>query len=98
MKNEKRIELEQDIVRRYLAAVAAAGWHVVEMTIDGERSSYPDELFAGDDATVIVERADGKRSVLKFIYGNRPGEVLNDYGLSLETAIAEVEAYAEQWA
>jgi hypothetical protein len=98
MTNEKRIELERDIVQRYLAAVAAAGWHVIEMTIDGERSSYPDELFAGDDATVVLERADGKRSALQFIYGNQPGDVLADYGLSLEPAIAETNAYAEQWA
>ena len=98
MTNEKRIEIEQRIVRKYVKALLDAGYSVAGMNIDGEHAEYPGDLFAGDEAFVSVVKEGEKPSFLYFVYGNEPGEVLNDYGVSLEAVIAPINQYAEQWA
>ena len=84
MTNEQRIALERSYVRRYLADLKAKGWRVDSMSADGEELSYPADLFACDEACVILERTrDQRRGFILFVYGNDPSEVLCDCSTSI---------------
>jgi hypothetical protein len=98
MTNEKRIEIEQRIVRKYMKAMKDAGWIAQEQNLgDGLEAFNADDLFAADEATIVFAK-DGKRAAIYFVYGNAPGEVVNDYHVVLEPVLAPVNQYAEQWA
>lgn len=99
MTNEKRIQIEEGIVQRYLKAVRDAGWTTYKMDTGGGREPWrEDGLFEADECFVLLRNDRGTLAMLYFVYGNEPGEVLNDYSTRLEDAIAPVNTYAEQWA
>jgi hypothetical protein len=98
MTNEKRIEIEQDIVKRYIKAAEDAGYTAAKMNTGDEAEDYDaSRLFESDECFIIFTHPEKINTTMYFVYGNEPGEVLNDYGVSLEPAIAEVNQYAEQW-
>jgi len=105
MNNEQRLKTEARVIRRYLKTLVDAGYEL--QVDDGGDNAIPwtrnagvalDDVTAVDMALVYVRKAEGERtSFLQFVRGNAPGEVLCDYGMSLEEAIAEPNAYAERW-
>lgn len=106
MTNEKRLEIEHRIVRKYIKAVLDAGYSVRAIESGGEElhpwsEKMPpnDALFACDDLVIHCRKAEGGSiSFIYFVFGNEPGEVVNDYSVSLEEVIAPINQYAEQWA
>lgn len=104
MNNDKRLMLETKVMRRYLNTLIRAGY--VLQVYDGEElheaTSNVNELInqitAVDEARVLTRKDGHKNSFLFFVMGNQPGEVLNDYGVSLEETIAPVNEWAEQYA
>ena len=94
MTNEKRIEIEKRIVRKYLSACIEAGLTPVRMdTGDGSFEYNRENLFEADECAVWFSNG----AMLYFVYGNAPGEVLCDYSVSLEDVVSPVNKYAEQY-
>jgi hypothetical protein len=104
--NEKRLEIERRIIRRYLKALVDTGY---EIAVDYEQEDLTwhrdvqlglEEVTAVDIATVYCREPGAKttKGWLYFVQGNEPGEVLNDYTTNLEEVLAPVNAYAEEWA
>lgn len=95
MTNEKRIELEQRIVRRYINACIRANLAPKYMnTGDGWFRWDASCLFEADECAIELHGG-GK---LYFVFGNEPGEVLCDYSTSLDHIVAPINEWAEQWA
>lgn len=102
MNNDRRLEIERRVIRKYLMTLIKAGY--ILNVCDGEEQHAPtgkvtellEQITAVDEARVIV-RAAGTSSFLFFVMGNAPGEVLNDYGVSLEEVIAPINEWAEQY-
>jgi hypothetical protein len=109
MNNERRIELERRIVRKYVRVLLDAGYQILGRESGGEEL-FPkmavmpsnDDLFACDDLVLKFGKAGvaGSAGHLYFVFGNSPDEVLNDYGGSdldaIKALIAPADAYAEK--
>lgn len=101
MTNEQRIKIERRIVHRYIKAVEDAGYTIERMNTGDDYENKPynkADLFEADECHLYIKGGAGKAQWMFFVYGNEPGEVLNDYTVGLEDAIKPVNAYAERWA
>lgn len=99
MTNEKRIEIERRIVRKYIKALTDAGYKPTSISTGDDFEPYEEDmLFEADEALITFKHPELPNGSLYFVYGNQPGEVLNDYSVTLEKFVAPVNRYADQWA
>jgi len=96
-------QLERRAVRKYVDAVLKAGFEVE--VFDGEeflprstnKAEIVENMFAVDGCELNLYRPNEQRW-MKFIFGNEPWEVLNDYSVALEEILEPVNAAVEKWA
>ena len=108
MTNEKRIEIEKGIVRRYLEALKSSGHTFSIIDLESPDRSVRrtpnvnrivEMIYEVDDERVEVHHtASRKNHFLYFVLGNAPGEVLCDYSCALEQILAPVAEFAERHA
>ena len=89
-----RVALEIAIVRRLLAAFIEAGYEVRADNgegphVAGSIDEMVDELFAVDEAHIRVRR-NGVGSFVFLVFGNDGWDVVNDYGVSVESIVDPV--------
>ena len=98
-------EVESQIGRQCIADLLDAGYAV--SVNDGEglvlrNSRDPEAIFAAmgtTDEDCLMASRDGKPfSFVRFIYGNDGWDVINDYGTSLELALARTNALVDRMA
>lgn len=101
MNHEFRINLERRIIRKYLKTLVNAGYKL--KVFDGgeyfpwtiKADEALEQVRAVDDATVYAQ-ARGKEYALRFIQGNDPWEVLNDYSVALEGLLDPITDFYEE--
>lgn len=101
MNNKNRINLERRIIRMYLKALVKAGYKL-KVFDGGEYFPWTtkvdealEQVRAVDDATVYAQ-ALGKEYAIRFVQGNDPWEVLNDYSVALEGLLDPVTDFYEE--
>lgn len=99
----RRIQLEATIVKKTVKVLLDAGY---KLRIDDSESVRPRE--ATDSATTILAELmetddeymeafkDGKRSWVRFVYGNDGYDVISDYTVDLEDVLQPVNAYTDK--
>lgn len=103
MRHEIQKKLERRAVRKYVQAVLAAGFKIE--VFDGEEffpktdkiTEILENMFAVDECELVLHNSvhasyTGK-AWMRFIFGNAPWEVLNDYSVSLEPIVGPVNEY-----
>jgi hypothetical protein len=97
MTNERRIEMEREIVAALATEAVAQGWslHAVDRIVVASVDEVLQRVFDLDEAHLIVTRpaAGGGRqkSWFYFVLGNTGYDVLSDYGTSLDSVVDAVE-------
>jgi hypothetical protein len=103
-----RLNIERDIVLRTVAHLLAAGYYLnIANGGDGEELAAPSRnvsdivlaLMETDDEflTVYQNAADQRRfGWVRFVYGNDGWDVISDYTVNLEEALAPVNAYVTE--
>lgn len=100
---EKKIRQTRNIVCRYLSALLIADYHL--RIDDGEQihaetgstNVLLEQMFAVDDCVVLARKGETV-SMLRFVFGNEPYEVLSDYSVSLEEVLKPTNTYADSLA
>ena len=110
--NHLRVDAERDIARKTIAALLAAGYSL-SVNDGGEtvlRQSKDEgaifaAMFSTDEDFLFVHAADApakqrtRDSIgwVKFVYGDDGWDVLSDYTVNLEAALAPANAAADEW-
>ncbi len=91
------------VLRRLVKDLLAEGY---ALTVhDGEDETVRDSrdptaimaaLRTTDEDYLIAKRGESQVGWVRLVYGNSPGEVICDYSLSLESALARVNAICAQ--
>ena len=101
MSNEERLAKELEIVNRYIQAMKDNGWVIHSHYNGGEAAELGEgERRITDDEQIRFRHPTEEpgRAWLYFVYGNNPGEVLNDYTTNVEAILNPINEWAEQWA
>jgi hypothetical protein len=92
------------IARKTINVLLRAGYTV--SVNDGEETVLKDStdikaIFAAMDSTeedyLIARKPDSSGGWVRFIYGNEPGAVINDYSTNLEKVLEPVNSFAERF-
>lgn len=99
VRRRRRVELR--VVRKLLSDLRASGYEVsADNGEDGVTSGANDQLieclFSVDEATVRTKSAKGKQSFVFLVFGNDGWDTVNDYGISLEGAMASFNDWCDK--
>lgn len=98
---KRRARMEVAIIRSTIRALTAKGYTLQVDDGDGDELCMGNERaliksIMGVDEARLITNKDGKGSFVFFVMGNDGHDVISDYGTSLETDLAEVNAYADR--
>lgn len=105
MKLEKRIAIEKRIAKKVVQDLLAQGYKIT--VYDGEscpisrscnQKDILDAMFSVDEEYLFAYAQDEKKRTgsILFIYGNDGWDVIADYSISLEEALAGANALADK--
>ena len=106
MNTENRQKIEKEIAQAAASGLINAGFKVA--VFDGEEitlkptthvESILEAMFTSDEDYMFVHSSDtGERvGFVRFIYGNDGWDVINDYSVCLEQALAQADKLAESY-
>jgi hypothetical protein len=102
MTNENRLKLEMQVIRKTVKVLLDAGFALTvyngeeETVVESTKLTEIASALRTTDEDWLYTHKDGKKSFVRFVYGNDPWEVINDYGMSLDEVLKPVMEYAEK--
>lgn len=97
-------DLEKMVAARTIATLLDAGYTIsvndgeaITVTDSTDPKAIFDAMFTTDEDYLIAQsREAGNRGWVRFIYGNAPSEVINDYTTNLEKVLKPIDALTDE--